>query len=138
MPQRAARPWYSVSREFATSLAIFLATLLVLAFIFARGMIIADTLAARKSVLKEDLQTMRQAIDNYTLDKQRPPQALQDLVDAHYLRAVPVDPITRATDWQLHFANVSIPPNLVIHGIDDVHSASTKTGSSDDTRYDTW
>ncbi len=35
---------------------------------------------------------MRQAIDNYTLDKQQAPQSLDDLVDAHYLREVPVDP----------------------------------------------
>jgi len=41
---------------------------------------------ARESVLKQDLQTMRQAIDNYTLDKQQAPQSLEDLVEAHYLR----------------------------------------------------
>ena len=51
---------------------------------------------AREAVLKQDLQTMRQAIDNYTLDKQQAPQSLQDLVDAHYLREVPLDPVCHA------------------------------------------
>src|SRR3974377_471934 len=45
---------------------------------------------ARETALKQDLQTMRQAIDNYTLDKQQAPQSLDDLVQAHYLREVPV------------------------------------------------
>jgi len=40
---------------------------------------------ARESVLRQDLQTMRQAIDNYTLDKQQAPQSLEDLVEGHYL-----------------------------------------------------
>src|SRR5438309_12041624 len=54
---------------------------------------------AREATLKQDLWVMRQAIDNYTLDKQAAPQSLDDLVQAGYLRKVPVDQITGAKDW---------------------------------------
>src|ERR1700691_6713539 len=50
---------------------------------------------AREAVLKQDLQTMRSAIQQYTLDKQQAPQSLNDLVSAGYLSQIPVDPITR-------------------------------------------
>src|SRR5437879_9120360 len=53
---------------------------------------------ARETTLHDDLQVMRQAIDNYTLHKQAAPQSLEDLVQAGYLRKVPVDPVTGAQD----------------------------------------
>jgi len=92
---------------------------------------------ARESVLKKDLQTMREAIDNYTLDKQQAPQSLQDLVDAHYLRQVPVDPITQQTDWALHYGDTVVSPDQTSTGVDDVHSNSDQMGS-DGTPYNTW
>ena len=92
---------------------------------------------ARESVLKEDLQTMRQAIDNYTLDKQQAPQSLQDLVEGHYLRGVPVDPVCRQ-EWVLHFSDTVISPDQTGSGIDDVHSACEGEGISDQTPYNTW
>jgi prepilin-type N-terminal cleavage/methylation domain-containing protein len=51
--------------------------------------------AAKESVLKEDLHVIRNAIDSYTMDKQKAPQSLQDLVEAGYLKVIPVDPMTR-------------------------------------------
>jgi general secretion pathway protein G len=44
---------------------------------------------------------MRQAIDQYTLDKDKPPQSLQDLMNGHYLEEIPMDPFTRKKDWVL-------------------------------------
>jgi general secretion pathway protein G len=94
--------------------------------------------AAKESVLKEDLHVIRNAIDSFTMDKQKAPQSLQDLVDAGYLKTIPTDPMTRATDtWvteqsdTLHSIDQSDP------GIDDVHSGSTETGS-DGQPYSTW
>lgn len=92
---------------------------------------------ARESVLKTDLQTMREAIDNFTMDKQQAPQSLQDLVDGHYLRQVPVDPITRQSDWVLHYGDTVISPDQTGSGVDDVHSASDQT-SSEGTPYSSW
>ena len=56
---------------------------------------------AREAALKTDLQVMRQAIDNYTLDKEAGPQSLEDLTNpqAPYLREIPVDPMTHQKDW---------------------------------------
>jgi general secretion pathway protein G len=93
---------------------------------------------AKEAVLKEDLHVMRQAIDSYTMDKQKAPQSLQDLVEAGYLKAIPMDPMTRTTDgWvvdqsdALHSIDQSEP------GIDDVHSGDQENGS-DGQPYSTW
>src|SRR5271163_490097 len=59
---------------------------------------VAAIKAAHEAVLKEDLHVMRNAIDSYTMDKQKAPQSLQDLVDNGYLKAIPTDPMTRTTD----------------------------------------
>ncbi len=80
---------------------------------------------------------MRSAIDNYTIDKQRAPQSLQDLVTAHYLGAVPVDPITRHRDWVTHFGDCVIKPDRTVTGIDGVHSA-TRLIALNGTPYSTW
>lgn len=102
-----------------------------------RPSVITPIQHAREAVLKKDLQTMREAIDTYTFDKEKPPFRLQELVDASYLRHIPVDPITETTDWRIHLADVKTSPMVVINGIDDVSSNSTKTGT-DHTPYDTW
>ena len=101
------------------------------------GMYQRSIQGARESVLKEDLQTMRQAIDNFTLDKQQAPQTIQDLVDGHYLRSVPVDPVCRQ-DWTLHFSDQVISPDQTGSGVDDVHSSCEGVGVSDPTPYNTW
>jgi len=101
------------------------------------GMYQTALLHARESVLKKDLQTMREAIDNYTLDKQQAPQSLQDLVDAHYLRNVPNDPITRSPDWVTHVSDAVISPDQTGTGIDDVHSGSDMM-STEGTPYSSW
>lgn len=93
---------------------------------------------SREAVLKHDLQVMREAIDNYTLDKQAAPQSLDDLQQAGYLRDIPVDPITRAKDWVPQFDNVVMSPDQVTTGIVDVHSSSGHTSPFDGTPYNTW
>ena len=48
----------------------------------------------KETMLHSHLQTLRTVIDEYTFDKKKAPQTLQDLVAEGYLRAVPIDPIT--------------------------------------------
>jgi len=117
-------------------LMIVISIILILVGI-AAGMYQKSILHARESVLRQDLQTMRQAIDNYTLDKQQAPQSLDDLVDAHYLREVPVDPITRQKDWVAHFGDTVLTPEQNGTGIDDVHSSSDQVGTNGQP-YSTW
>jgi general secretion pathway protein G len=57
---------------------------------------------AREATLRQDLAVMRDAIDKFFGDRGQYPAALEELVDARYLRAVPLDPITKSVDtWQL-------------------------------------
>jgi len=58
-------------------------------------------LRTKESLLKNNLFTMRTVIDEYTFDKQKAPQTLQDLVSEGYLRAGPLDPITGKDTWKL-------------------------------------
>lgn len=93
---------------------------------------------AREAALKNDLQVMRVAIENFTLDKQAAPQSLQDLVDAKYLREVPIDPMTRAADWQLKFGDTVMSPDQTSTGIEDVHSNSSQTSIYENVPYSEW
>src|SRR5258708_6592391 len=54
---------------------------------------------SREAVLRQNLFTLRDLISQYTLDKQKAPQALDDLVSAGYLKQIPKDPITTQNDW---------------------------------------
>jgi general secretion pathway protein G len=95
---------------------------------------------AREATLKSDLQVMRQAIDNYTLDKEAAPQSLEDLTNpqAPYLREIPTDPITRAKDWHVDFGDSILSPDQTNSGIVDVHSNSDLASQSDGSPYNTW
>jgi general secretion pathway protein G len=95
---------------------------------------------ARESVLRQDLYDMRKLISEYTLDKQKAPQSLDDLVQAGYLKPVPKDPITNSQDWQTEQCEDDTTMSLNTQdqgGICDVHSSSTQIGS-DGTAYNTW
>ena len=93
---------------------------------------------AREAALKEDLQTMRTAIDTYTMDKQKGPQSLDDLVQDGYIRAIPEDPMTRSKDtWVTDSSDSMVSLDETEPGITDVHSGSTETGS-DGQLYSSW
>jgi len=92
---------------------------------------------AKESVLKNNLFTMRTVIDEYTYDKQKGPQSLQDLVSEGYLRAIPIDPITRNTDWRIIMEDALTAVNQTDPGIFDVRSASDGK-SLEGTPYSEW
>ena len=90
---------------------------------------------SREAVLKEDLSTLRSAIDSYTMDKQKAPQTLEDLVQAGYLKSMPIDPMTHRSDtWMPQQSDNRISLDQTDTGIDDVHSGSQET-ASDGTSY---
>jgi general secretion pathway protein G len=94
--------------------------------------------SAREAVLKEDLQVMRSAIDAYTMDKQKAPQSLDDLVQDGYLKSIPVDPMTRERDsWVTDTSDSLHSLDQTDPGIDNVHSGSQDQGS-DGQPYSTW
>jgi general secretion pathway protein G len=94
---------------------------------------------ARESVLRQNLFTLRSVISQYTLDKQKAPQALDDLVSAGYLKQLPKDPITGQSDsWVPVQADDTLSSaDQQEGGIDDVHSGSEAT-SSDGSTYGSW
>jgi general secretion pathway protein G len=94
---------------------------------------------AREAVLKDDLYTMRKLIDEFTLDKQRPPTSLDELVTEGYLRSgLPVDPFTGSNEtWRTDTEEVPLDPTQTASGIVDVHSGSDET-ALDGTPYSSW
>jgi len=93
---------------------------------------------AREAVLREDLQVMRTAISSYTMDKEKAPQSLDDLVQSGYLRAIPVDPMTHSSDtWVTDSSQAMYSLDETEPGVDDIHSGSNETGS-DGQPYSSW
>jgi general secretion pathway protein G len=94
---------------------------------------------AKESVLKQNLFTMRSVLSQYTLDKQKAPQSLDDLVSAGYLKQIPKDPMTQSNStWTADQEDFTQSIDQTdAGGITDVHSGSTQVGS-DGTAYNTW
>jgi general secretion pathway protein G len=96
---------------------------------------------AREAVLRDDLYTMRSLIDQFTIDKQRPPESLDELVEGEnpYLRGgLPVDPMTGSNEtWQVVTEDVPLSPQQSVPGVVDVHSGSDRI-SLDGTPYSSW
>jgi general secretion pathway protein G len=93
---------------------------------------------AKETVLHNNLFAMRSAIDEYSYDKQKAPQSLQDLVTDGYLREVPKDPIVGNSDsWKIinEDAGQAVDPSQP--GIFDVRSSSSQR-SLDGTSYSDW
>ncbi len=99
---------------------------------------VASIRNAREAVLKEDLHVLRAAIDSYTMDKEKAPQALDDLIQAGYLKTIPADPVTHSnTTWVTVSDDTLQSVDQTQSGITDVHSGSQDTGS-DGQPYSSW
>jgi len=112
-------------------------TIILILIGIAAGNYQRSVLRSREAVLKQDLQEMRKAIDNFTMDKQAAPQSLDDLVP-QYLHALPNDPITSNKDWTPVVDSVVLTPDQATSGITDVHSSSDKVSPFENTPYNTW
>ncbi len=95
-------------------------------------------LHAHEAVLRDDLFTMRSLIQQYTLDKQKAPQSLEDLVSAGYIKQIPKDPFTGTADtWVTDQEDVLLSVDQQQPGIVDVHSGASGS-SSEGTAYSSW
>ena len=94
-------------------------------------------LRTKESMLHSHLFTLRTVIDEYTFDKKKAPQTLQDLVSEGYLRAVPIDPITGNDNWRTINEDSLIAVDQTQPGIYDVKSLSDLT-SLEGTPYSQW
>ena len=91
---------------------------------------------ARETVLKDDLFNMRKLIDQYSADKGKLPQSLDDLVSAGYMREIPKDPITDNKDWNIITGEDPYSTEGGT-GVTDVHSSSSEL-STEGTPYTEW
>lgn len=94
-------------------------------------------LRTKESMLHSHLFTLRTVIDEYTFDKKKAPQTLQDLVSEGYLRAVPIDPITGNDNWRTINEDSLVAVDQTQPGIYDVKSLSDLT-SLEGTPYSQW
>lgn len=89
---------------------------------------------SKETMLKHDLNIMREAIDKYYSDKNIYPNSLNDLVEQKYLRAIPPDPMTDSNQTWL----IVLPPSVELPGqVYDVHSGSAEI-AEDGTPYASW
>jgi len=116
---------------------IVITIILILAGI-AAGRYERSVQRAKEATLKQDLFVMRNAIQQYTLDKEAGPNSLDDLVQAKYLSGVPADPITRNKDWHTESEQVLLDPLQTTPGVTDVHSSSDQVSPFENTPYNTW
>jgi general secretion pathway protein G len=94
-------------------------------------------LRAREAALKENLYILNTTIEQFTLDKERAPGSLHDLVSEGYLKSIPKD-ITGSRDtWVPEFCTIDISPEQTSAGICGVRSGSNVI-SSEGTTYNTW
>jgi general secretion pathway protein G len=96
-----------------------------------------SVIKARESVLREDLFQMRQLISQYTLDKQKAPQALDDLIQGGYIKIIPNDPMTSLPNWEVVQEDTLLSVDQQDPGIVDVKSASGVI-STEGTAYSSW
>ena len=97
-----------------------------------------SVIKAREAVLMEDLYQMRRAIDAYFADHTKYPESLDALVEAKYLREIPLDPFTRAQDsWEVVIPTPTEEGEVAEGGVEDVHSGSDLVGLNG-TPYREW
>ena len=140
--QRAATVRESVSnrRRFGFTLIELMIVMAIIAVLMAVALPIYNRsiIRSKESVLKNNLFTLRTVIDEYTYDKQKAPQTLQDLVSDGYLRQVPMDPITgNAESWRLIMEDSTNTVSQTQPGIFDVRSGA-EGSSLEGTPYSEW
>jgi type II secretory pathway pseudopilin PulG len=83
---------------------------------------------AREHVVQQDLLSIRAVIIQYTLDKQKRPHALDDLVVAGYIKDVPTDPTTSRKDtWIVECSQDRASPGIV--DIASAYGSTSHTGT---------
>ena len=91
----------------------------------------SSLIKARETVLRQDLFTMRELLDQHRADQGKYPPSLEALVAAGYLRVLPKDPFTNSADsWQ----EITEPTE---GGVFDVYSGSDLVGTNG-TAYNQW
>jgi general secretion pathway protein G len=118
--------------------ALVVITIILILMGIAVGRYERSVLRSKEATLKQDLFVMRNAIQQYTLDKEAGPTSLDDLVAAKYISSIPKDPVTGTKDWHTDSEQVLLDPQQTSPGITDVHSTSPEISPFENTAYNTW
>jgi len=116
---------------------VVIAIVVILATI-AAGQYQRSVLRSREVALHSDLKVLRQAIDDYTRDKECGPSSLDDLATSNYVGGIPEDPMTHQKDWITTEDDISISPEQTCNGISGVHSSSDAVSPFEGTAYSSW
>jgi len=137
---RAPRKWRGEGRNLGFTIIELMIVMTIILILIGIAAVRYDKVVqhSKEAALKTDLRSIRDAIDNYTLDKQAAPQSIDDLQQAGYLRSVPVDPMTGTKDWVPQFDSVVLSADQTTTGMVDVHSNSPRTSPFDGTPYNEW
>jgi len=142
MPQRSDNTQMSARRSrqargFTLIELMVVLSIIVILMGVAIPMYNRSILQARERALRTDLTEMNKAIVQYTLDKQKAPQSLDDLKTAQYIDKIPNDPITGQPNWEVEQEEVILSVEQQDPGITGVHSASTAISTEGDS-YSSW
>lgn len=118
--------------EMAVVIAMILVLLAIAIPMYQRAII-----RAREATLHSDLMTLNKVVQEYSQNKRRAPQALDELVSAGYLRSIPNDITGRPDTWVTEMEEQDKAWDPQQPGIASVHSGSNET-SSDGTPYSSW
>lgn len=135
--QRLGREHSLASRGFTLLELMIVVSIMMILMAVAVPVYNQSIVRARESVLRQDLFSLRSVISQFTLDKQKAPQSLDDVVQAGYLPKIPVDPMTGQANWEVVQEDVLLAVDQQEPGISDVHSASNAT-ATDGTAYSSW
>ncbi|HVO41385.1 MAG TPA: type II secretion system protein [Aggregatilineales bacterium] len=125
------------SRGFTLIEMVIVITLILILVSIAVPIYNRSITRAKEAVLRQDLFTLRQVISQYTLDKQKAPQSIDDVISAGYLKVVPIDPMTGQSNWTTDEEDSLMAVDQQEPGIVDVHSSSNQI-ASDGTAYSSW
>ena len=96
-----------------------------------------SSIKAREAALKQNLFTLRAVLDQFYADRGAYPPSLEALVEAHYLRQIPVDPFTKSSEtWEIIYEETNETDDSE-PGVYDLHSGSEEM-ALDGTPYKEW
>jgi general secretion pathway protein G len=125
------------NRGFTLIEMVVVISLIAILLSIALPMYNQSIIRARETTLRQNLATLNKVIDQYTLDKQKAPQSLEDLVSAGYLKQIPYDITGNRDSWVLEQEDSLKSIDQTQPGIVGVHSGSDQT-ASDGTAYSSW